>query len=159
MALQKTKNDIPAKTRENVCAELNVALAEALDLRLQAKQAHWNVKGPNFIALHELFDKVAEGLDVAADLIAERIAQLGGTPVGTLQGIGKASSLEPYPISIKASNDHVEKLSDAMAAYGKRVRALIDTTDELGDKDASDIMTEISRQLDLHLWFVESHLG
>jgi starvation-inducible DNA-binding protein len=156
--MHPTRNDLPAATREEVVALLNQNLADSIDLGLQAKQAHWNVKGSNFIALHELFDKVAEVAEAGVDLLAERITALGGTANGTLQTVAKRTRLSAYPPEIVQWREHVTKLSGAIAAVGKNVRAAIDESDKLGDKDSADLFTEISRDLDKHLWFVESHL-
>jgi starvation-inducible DNA-binding protein len=157
--MHRTKNDLDLAVRTQVAELLNQALAETLDLKLQAKQAHWNVKGPNFIGLHELFDDVAAGLEDHSDLLAERIVQLGGAALGTVQAVSSASQLPVFPTGISAEQEVVEALSNGMAALGKRIRGLLDTTGELGDQDSADICTEISRALDKHLWFVESHLG
>jgi starvation-inducible DNA-binding protein len=156
--LHPTKNDLSESTRAKVVELLNSTLALAVDLRLQAKQAHWNVKGPTFIALHELFDKVSDALDDATDLLAERAVQLGGTAEGTIQVVGPRTTLPVYPLGASDGRDHVEALSSALAAYGKVVRAAIGEATELGDADTSDIFTEISRDLDKYLWFVEAHL-
>jgi starvation-inducible DNA-binding protein len=156
--MHNTKNDLSEKTRSAVVAILNARLADAIDLVHQAKQAHWNVKGANFIALHKLFDEVFDSAVEGMDLIAERIVQLGGIADGTLQAAAKHSSLREYPLQISRERDHVEALSSAIAAVGKNVRRAIDETDELGDKDTADIFTEISRALDKYLWFVEAHL-
>jgi starvation-inducible DNA-binding protein len=156
--LHRTRNDLPVVTREKVIAVLNQNLAETLDLQLQAKQAHWNVKGPNFIALHELFDKVAEVAEDGADMLAERVTALAGTAEGTLQILAKRSRLTPYPLDIYRGHDHVAWLADAIAAVGKAARAAVDECTKLGDQDSADLFTEISRDLDKQLWFVEAHI-
>lgn len=155
--MHPTKNDLPQKVRSKVGSVLADRLADATDLMLQTKQAHWNVKGPNFIALHELFDKVNDSAEEWVDLIAERIVQLGGQAEGTLQATAARTSMTPYPISIVSGKDHVEALSSALASFGKKVRAAIDKTDKLGDKDTADLFTEVSRDVDKYLWFVEAH--
>ncbi|MCS7058076.1 MAG: DNA starvation/stationary phase protection protein Dps [Meiothermus sp.] len=155
--LHPTQNDLPEKTRTAVIEALAPALAAAMDLYAQAKSAHWNVKGPSFISLHELFDRVAEAADGWADLLAERIVQLGGTAEGTAQVVVERSSLPPYPLEITQGSEHTAALSRSLAAFGQQVRALIDHTDSLGDKDTADICTEISRACDKLLWFVEAH--
>ena len=157
--MYQTKNDIPEKTRTAVGTLLNARLADAVDLMHQAKQAHWNVKGPGFIALHKLFDEVVDAAEEYMDLIAERIVQLGGTAEGTVQVAAKRSALKEYPVEISGERDHVEALSSALATFGKQVRHAIDQSDELGDSDTADIFTEISRGTDKYLWFVEAHLG
>ena len=156
--MNPTKNDLPAKKRASLCSLLNERLADLLDLGLQAKQAHWNVKGPHFIALHELFDGVASEVTGFVDDVAERIVALGGTAEGTLQVIAKRTSLKSYSTDLTSGRDHVDALSTAMANVGKLIRAAIDQADKLEDADTADLFTGISRELDKKLWFVEAHL-
>lgn len=155
--VHKTKNDLPEKIRQQVIGLLQERLADCIDLTQQAKQAHWNVKGPGFIALHELFDKVYANAGGSADLLAERIVQLGGIAEGTVRAVAKRSSLQDYSLTIAAGQDHVEALARALASVGERVRAGINTMAEIGDADTADILTEISRAVDKDLWFVEAH--
>lgn len=152
-----TKNDLSKKTREAVVALLNARLLDAIDLQLQAKQAHWNVKGPQFIALHELFDKVADAAEEAVDLIAERSVQLGGVAVGAAKAVASGSKLAPYPLSAVDGAAHVEALSTALARFGALARKAIEEADALDDKDTADLFTEVSRDADKYLWFVEAH--
>ena len=154
-----TKNDLPAMTRADVIVILNARLADSIDLMHQAKQAHWNVKGPSFMALHTLFDEVVDAAEDYMDLLAERVVQLGGTAEGTIQVATTRTGLEAYPLTLLEERDHVEALTSALAVYGRSVRRAIEQTDELGDKDTADICTEISRGVDKYLWFVEAHLG
>lgn len=156
--MHRTKIDLPKEKRSELIQLLNDRLADVLDLQAQAKQAHWNVKGPSFIALHELFDKVAESAEEHADLIAERAVTLGGVAEGTLQVVSKKTSLNPYPLHLAAGHDHAEALSQALAAVGKRVREAIEKATQLGDADTADLFTEVSRETDKNLWFVEAHL-
>ena len=155
--MHKTKNDLPEKVRIQVAALLQERLSDAIDLVTHAKQAHWNVKGPNFIALHELFDKVYENAGEYADLLAERILQLGGTAEGTARVAAKRSQLPEYSLTIVSGKEHVEALSRSLAYFGETIRQGIDRADEIGDKDTADIFTEISRSVDKDLWFVEAH--
>ena len=156
--MHPTKNDLPELKRIPLVVLLNQALSELIDLQLQAKQAHWNVKGPNFIALHELFDTVTADAGVFADSVAERIAALGGQAEGTVNVIGRRTTLPAYPVEIVAGRDHVDALSTSMALVGKSIRAAIGRAVELDDVDTADLFTEVSRELDKKLWFVESHL-
>jgi starvation-inducible DNA-binding protein len=156
--MYKTKIDLSEKVRRNVTVILNDRLADAIDLQSQVKQAHWNVKGPHFIALHELFDKISDVVFEQIDEIAERVTSLGGTAEGTVAVAAKRSKLKNYPLSITAGKDHLFYLSTQIAAFGKSVRAAIADTDELGDADTADLFTGISRDLDKYLWFLEAHL-
>ena len=156
--MYKTRIDLSEKTRRNVIVVLNDRLAEAIDLQSQVKQAHWNVKGPNFIALHELFDKISDVLLEQIDDIAERVTSLGGTAEGTVAVAAKRSKLKNYPLSITSGRDHLFYLSTQLAVYGKSVRLAIDESDKLGDADSADLFTGISRAIDKYLWFLEAHL-
>lgn len=157
MALHKVKNDLPESSRKAVVTLFNARLADAMDLYTQALQAHWNVRGPNFIALHELFDKIVEDTHQYADLLAERIAQLGGIARGTAAVVAKESSLKEYPLTAVRSADHVKALSSALAAFAKNMRETIDQCEEHDDMASADIATEITRAVDKYTWFVESH--
>ena len=156
--MHNTKNDLANGKREKVVEILNSRLADVIDLKTQAKQAHWNVKGHHFIGLHELFDRVAIAAEAHTDLIAERVTALGGTALGTARVVAQKSSLSEYPLEIFDGMAHVDALSTAMATFGKNVRQGIDETDQLGDKDTADLFTEISREIDKLLWFVEAHI-
>jgi starvation-inducible DNA-binding protein len=158
MPLHKTKNDLPEPTRTKVCEILNSRLADAIDLYSQVKQAHWNVKGTNFISLHELFDKIGEVIENGVDEIAERAVALGGTAEGTIRAAAKKSTLSEYSLTITDGKDHVQALSTALAHFGKGVRKAIDETTELRDADTADLFTGISRDTDKYLWMLEAHL-
>jgi len=151
-----THNDLPAGSRSPLIELLNARLADGIDLQTQMKQAHWNVKGPTFIALHELFDKINEDVEDYVDLIAERAVQLGGVAHGTARQIASRSTLPEYPPA-KDGRQHVEAVTVALASFGKGIRAAIDQSDGFGDKDTADVFTEISRGVDKWLWFVEAH--
>ena len=153
-----TKNDLPEGTRAAMIETLNLRLADAIALQTQVKQAHWNVKGPNFISLHKLFDEISGATLEYIDLLAERIVQLGGLAEGTAYMAVKRSQLKPYPLDISTGKAHCEALSSALAMFGSAARQNIDEADEAGDKNTSDIYTEISRGIDQWLWFVEAHL-
>ena len=156
--MYKTKNDLPQATRTKIQSLLNERLADSVDLQTQVKQAHWNVKGSNFIGLHKLFDEIAEDIEDYSDLLAERIVQLGGIAEGTARVAASRSTLKEYPLSIGEGTLHIEALSASLAKYGEGIRKAISQCDELGDADAADICTEISRGTDKWLWFVEAHI-
>ena len=156
--MHNTKNDLAKGKREKIVEILNARLADVIDLKTQAKQAHWNVKGINFIGLHELFDQVAAAAENHTDLIAERITALGGTAYGTARVVARKSSLSEYPLEIVDGTAHVDALSTALSDFGKNVRKGIDETDDLGDKDTADLFTEVSREVDKLLRFVEAHI-
>ena len=158
MELHRTKNGLSQETREKVIDILNARLADASDLKSQAKQAHWNVKGIHFFQLHELFDQVATAVEAHMDLIAERATALGGTALGTVRVAAQNSSLSEYPLEITDGTAHVDALSTALADFGNAVRRNIDETNDLGDADTADLFTEVSREIDKLLWFVEAHI-
>jgi starvation-inducible DNA-binding protein len=156
--MHKTRIDIPLEHREDLVALLNDRLAETIDLQLQIKQAHWNVKGPSFIGLHELFDSFYPEVTDYVDKTAERITALGGVAEGTIQAVSGRSELPSYPLRIAEGMAHVDALATSFAAFGKGTRAAIDRANDLGDADTADLFTEISRGIDKDLWFLEAHL-
>jgi len=153
-----TKNDLPETTRRQMIDLCNARLADAIDLQTQTKQAHWNVKGPDFIALHELFDKVNGDVEDYVDLLAERAVQLGGTVEGTARSVAKRTTLPEYPVRGGSGRQHVDALSSALAAFGKLMRGAIEESQRVNDQDTNDIFIEISRGTDKWLWMVEAHL-
>jgi starvation-inducible DNA-binding protein len=156
-ALYETENDLPRNTRVEVIGIINQRLADIIDLQAQLKQAHWNVKGPNFIGLHELFDKIAEEVESYVDMIAERVVQLGGIAEGTVRVSASRSRLEEYPLDIADGATHVEAVARALSTFGREARMTIEETEKFDDLDTADIFTEVSRGIDKWLWFVEAH--
>jgi starvation-inducible DNA-binding protein len=152
-----TRIDIPEDAREQLVEILNVRLADSLDLYSQLKQAHWNVKGSDFIQLHALYDEIAASVLEFVDEIAERATALGGLALGTARMAAAASTLDEYPLDAVSGADTVEAVADRLAAYGSAIRAGIDEATELEDQDTADLFTEVSRTIDKHLWFVEAH--
>lgn len=157
LRMHATSIDLPKATRENMVELLNARLADSVDLHLQMKQAHWNVKGPNFIGLHKLFDDIYEATEEYVDKIAERAVMLGGTVNGTARAAVANSKLPEFPKGIVTGVSHVEAVTKALAAYGSEIRDAIDKADKLKDADTADLFTEVSRGADKWLWFVEAH--
>ena len=155
--MQKTANTMSKNIRARSVGVLNRHLAAAIDLHAQVKQAHWNVRGASFIAIHELFDKVADAAEGYSDTIAERAGALGGTAEGTIQVAVEHSFLERYRLGIADAEAHIGAVTAALAAFGESVRNAIDETAAFGDADTSDAFTEVSRGVDQQLWLVESH--
>jgi starvation-inducible DNA-binding protein len=154
----ETRIDIAETLREELVRLLNARLADTFDLYSQLKQAHWNVKGSDFIQLHELYDDVAEGVLEYVDMIAERATALGGLALGTARMAAAASTLDEYPVGAVEGLDTVGAIADRLASYGASVRAAIAAAVELDDQSTADLFTEVSRAIDKHLWFVEAHL-
>jgi starvation-inducible DNA-binding protein len=152
-------SDLPSNTRTAMAALLNKRLADAIDLKLAVKQAHWNIKGPSFIGIHLLLDEISARVEDHYDTIAERCVQLGGTAMGTVQSVAKATSLSPYPTNATAQDEHVRQISDHLGAFAKNCREAVDEADEAGDAITADIFTSIARAVDKDHWFMGSHLG
>lgn len=153
-----TKNDTKDNAKKVVIDLLNARLADGIDLSLITKQAHWNLKGPMFIAIHEMLDGFRDELDDLTDTMAERVTQLGGTALGTSQIVAKSSKLKPYPIDIYAIHDHLRELIGHYAAFANAIRKNIDEADEAGEPDTADVFTQVSRAVDKQLWFLEAHV-
>jgi starvation-inducible DNA-binding protein len=157
--MSKSKLDLPEKTRSAVIRILQARLADTIDLLMQTKQAHWNVKGPQFISLHELFDSIFENVVDWMDLLGERIVQLGGRADSAISNASQKTTLPDYPLNITRGADHLENLSNSLAQYAAAVRQAINLCTDAGDAATADIFTEISRAADMNLWLVEAHAG
>lgn len=158
MPAHSTLNDLKSNTKKVSIELLNARLADAIDLALLTKQAHWNLKGPQFIAIHEMLDGFRTTVDGHVDVIAERAVQLGGMAVGTSQTVAEKTTLDPYPTDISKTKDHLAALIERYGKAANSVRAAIDEADEAGDADTADIFTAFSRDLDKSLWFLEAHV-
>jgi starvation-inducible DNA-binding protein len=154
----RTHNSLSEATRATMIETLNQQLADSLDLYSQTKQAHWNVKGKDFYQLHLLFDEHAEHVEEWIDTIAERVTALGGTAMGTARMSAANSRLPEYPTDITDGMAHVEALVERWGNYATTAREAIDVADEHNDQDTADLFTDISRQADMDLWFLEAHL-
>lgn len=152
-----TRNSLSEDVRAQVTKILVARVADAVDMVMMAKQAHWNVRGPQFRALHLQFDEVHDAARAAMDLMAERAVMLGAQVHGTVRAAARATSLEEYPLDISQDQDHVRALADRLGAFGKLIRDAIDAVDEIGDADTADLFTEISRSIDMQTWMVEAH--
>jgi len=152
-----TRIDIVDSSRDELVELLNARLTDTFDLYSQLKQAHWNVKGSDFIQLHELYDTIAESVLEYVDTIAERATALGGLALGTARMAAAASTLDEYPADAVAGMDTVAAIADRLGVYGASARAAIEAALELDDQDTADLFIEVSRATDKHLWFVEAH--
>jgi len=154
----QTRNNLESNAKAVAIDLLNARLADGIDLALATKQAHWNLKGPQFIGIHLMLDGFRDEQDEWNDTMAERAVQLGGTALGTTQTTAAATKLPPYPTDVYAIADHLAALIDRYADYGNALRDNIDEADEAGDPDTADIFTEVSRGIDKQLWFIEAHV-
>lgn len=156
--MHATRIDLPEQARTALIGLLNERLADGVVLATHLKQAHWNVKGPSFIALHELFDAVTEEVRAVVDDLAERIAQLGGVAVGSAKTVAAVSQLAEYPADIVTGPAHVKHVADQLAMFANGLRAAIDVADDHDDTVTEDILTGAAGAMDKQLWFVEAHL-
>lgn len=154
--LNATANNLPARVRERSVAALNQVLADLTDLWSQAKQAHWNVRGPKFYALHKLFDEVAGVAEAPLDDLAERAVALGGVAQGTVRMAAAASQLPEWPAALANEDAFTAALKERFAIAANAVRTAIDVAANAGDADTADLLTGISRDLDKALWFLEA---
>jgi len=154
----ETRMDIDLTTRQEAIELLNAQLADTFDMLSLVKQAHWNVKGPGFIALHTLFDELAAGLLGYVDMLAERVTALGGIAMGTVRMAAEASRLEAYPTQLVRDMDTVRFLANQMASLAASTRQAADQAETLQDMGTNDLFIEVVRDLDKWLWFLEAHL-
>ena len=155
--LHKTNNDTKNNAKAVSMEVLQARMADGIDLALVTKQAHWNLKGPQFIGIHLMLDGFRDEIDEWVDMMAERITQLGGTARGTVQEVNRETKLKPYPTDIYAIADHLHALIERYSATANAIRQNIDDTDDAGDAGTADLLTEVSRGLDKQLWFLEAH--
>ena len=163
MAATKTRTfptsiDLTTETRAAMIDLCNQQLADSFDLYSHLKQAHWNVKGTDFMQLHELFDELAADVLGQVDLIAERATALGGYATGTARMAAASSTLAEYPTDAVDGPAHVRALVERYAAYAASTRRAIDAALAADDQSTADMFIEISRQSDKNLWFLEAHL-
>jgi len=156
--LFETRNDIDRDARIRIVESLNQTLADTTDLMTQVKHAHWNVKGPQFQPLHELFDDQAAMFADHADVVAERATALGGHAMGTARMAADDSRLSEYPEDALDGLECVEALADRFATHGEHLRAGIEMAQDAGDEDTADLYIDLSRDVDKQLWFLEAHL-
>lgn len=155
--MHKTMNPISENIRGSMVELLQTHLATAVDITYQTKQAHWNVKGMNFIAVHELFDDLHEETEEYVDTIAERLTAIGGQAHGTVQAASENSLLDPYPLDLVKSEDHLKRLTESYAKWSAAVAEGIEEASEAGDPLTEDLLTAIGRGLDKGIYFMESH--
>jgi starvation-inducible DNA-binding protein len=157
--MNPTRHPLNPELRSQMVHLLNVALADTLHLRLQLKQAHWNIKGAAFMAVHELLDTIASSVDDASDEIAERAVMLGGTADGTLAGIQQHSTIPSYNPNLTALTDHLVAIPQGLAALSTMYYKAIEVSGTAGDPVTSDLFTGLAASIDKHLWFIEAHLS
>lgn len=155
--MHPTSHDLPEQTRQSVCGLLQSNLADGIDMVYQIKQAHWTLRGPGFIGLHELLDELHEQVEDKVDLVAERIQVLGGQAEGTVDVAAQTSRLPKYPLDAVGPGAHIDALSKSFAAYSRHHRSAIGEAEEAGDQATADLFTEIVRMSDRALWFIEAH--
>ncbi|MEP3442811.1 MAG: DNA starvation/stationary phase protection protein Dps [Sulfitobacter sp.] len=145
------------QTRHKMIDLLNERLADVVALTLAVKQAHWNLKGPGFIGVHELLDEVADRMRESADLMAERAVIMGGHAKGTAEEASTKTTIEPYPLELVDIDGHISALTDRFKKTGALVREAIEKASDAGDADTEDLFTEVSRTLDKDAWFIGSN--
>lgn len=157
--MRATRNNLSEESRRHIVAELNSVLSGLIDLSLQLKQAHWNVRGATFISVHELFDAIHADVDGYVDIVAERITSLGGRADGTVETVRAGSKLPVYPVSVTDIAGSLTAIADSLSAVDKPISGgLLDRCEELGDAVSTDMLTTLSAMLQKSLWLVESHL-
>lgn len=133
-------------------------LTSLIDLQLTLKHIHWNVTGPNFVAVHEMLDPQTETVRAATDALAERIATLGGTPVGTPGHVVETRTWDEYTLGTADTEEHLRALD---AVYDGIVGDHRDAVAAVADIDpvTEGLLLEQLEALEMAQWFVRAHLG
>jgi starvation-inducible DNA-binding protein len=152
-----TKNDLPAKVRQASGEVLNSLVIEGIDVALAARYARWNVRGPHFAALHELFGSVYDEVNQQVDVLAERAVALGMVARGTVQDVASETALKPYPMLSISEQEHIEAMARRLGIWGGDVRRAIEECEKLGDRVSADVLSEACAAIEKLLWRVESH--
>jgi starvation-inducible DNA-binding protein len=142
---------------DQVATMLQQRLTALNDLHLTLKHVHWNVVGPNFIAVHEMLDPQVDMVRGYADEVAERIATLGGSPNG-LMGAGVAErSWDDYSLGRDTVQAHLAALDVVYSGMIEDHRAGITLAGEL-DPITEDVLIGQTAELEKFQWFVRAHL-
>jgi starvation-inducible DNA-binding protein len=157
--MYKSPSQLPEAARVEIARTLNERLADGLDLHSQIKVAHWNVRGPQFPALHPLFEQFAIGLALHNDNLAERAVTLGGFANGTARQVAKASRLSEYPPNTSRDLEHVVALADRFEAYLAGIRDSRNLAEKHGDTDTVDLLTAVVTEFEKHAWFLRATLA
>jgi starvation-inducible DNA-binding protein len=157
--MHPTSHDLPLDVREKMVALCNQQLANLFDLYTQTKQAHWNVKGMHFEALHVLFDKMADTIFPFGDMVAERATALGGTALGTTRMAAGMTELPEFPDDVFDGEAMLRIVVERWAQVSASLRAAITQAEDVNDMGTADTFTEISREVDKLLWFAEAHFA
>jgi starvation-inducible DNA-binding protein len=156
--MHRSPSPLPEQTRSTLSDTLNERLADGLDLHSQIKVAHWNIKGPQFAALHPLFETFAVSLAAHNDSVAERAVTLGGKAYGTSRHVAKASRLPDYPQETSKDLEHVRLLADRIESYLTGVREGRKVAEQHQDTDTVDLLTGIITEFEKHAWFLRASL-
>ncbi len=156
--MYQSPSHLPPEARAELATTLNARLADGLDLHSQIKVAHWNIKGPQFAALHPLFETFAVALADHNDTIAERAATLGGKAYGTARHVAKSSNLPDYPQDTTRDLEHVKLLAERFDKYLVGVRESRSLAEKLGDTDTVDLFTQVVTEFEKNTWFLRASL-
>lgn len=127
------------------------------DLQLTLKHVHWNVVGPNFIAVHTMIDPQVDAVRAMADVLAERIATLGGSPKGTPGALLAERDWDDYSLGRASTQEHLAALDLVYQGVVSSYRSAIEELEKL-DLVTQDILIGHAEQLELFHWFVRAHL-
>jgi starvation-inducible DNA-binding protein len=150
---------LPESARTRIAEALNAVLADGLDLHASLEGAHWNLKGPEFPALHLLFEQIATGLAAHDGAVAERAVTLGARACGTVRHVARTSRIADYPQETARELEHVRLLADRIDTFLEGVRAARGVAEAAGATDTVDLLTGIATELEKHGGFLRATAG
>lgn len=157
LIMHPTYNPLPEQVRMQLVTILNQLVCDCLSLTYAAKQAHWNIKGQGFIAIHRLFDEVHDLGDTLVDSFAEMVTTLGGQAMGTIDYATSITRLAPFPLTINDSKQLIIELTERLAAVSQYLIEAIGQTETL-DKTTQNELMNAQVQINKKIYFLESHL-
>lgn len=154
--LMETKNVLPEGARVVVAEALEQLVYDTVDFWSQMKTAHWNLRGPRFLELHQFFDLLAQRLEKAADKISERAVQLGCHAQGTVRESAKCSRMPDFGQKLYDEKAAVPGLIRRYGIYTEWLKQATEVAFKEGDQVTANMLITMMEKFDKDLWMLEA---